>query len=269
MKNRKSGSQLARLGLFVALVLGGALSAARAQTPPPAPAAAATPPATAAPVPLTMQQVVDLALSKNPTLLAAQQNFLSVKAQEIQAGLRANPYFTLTAAEVTEPATVNNPYAYAAQFSRLFERGNKREWRLDSARNTTVQTDDQLQLTKQQTILAVREAFTNFIIAKAAKKVADDNLGDYKHELAIQQDRYQAGDLAKLDFERLDLQLAQFETDESTRSWRRSRPVTNCRCCSATTSHAPTSTLWARSSRRHSRSAWTTWSRRAWPRVPT
>jgi cobalt-zinc-cadmium efflux system outer membrane protein len=53
------------------------------------------------------------------------------------------------------------------------------------------------------------------IVAKAAKKLADDNLADYKRELAIQQDRYQAGDLAKLDFERLDLQLAQFETDES------------------------------------------------------
>src|ERR1700687_1459179 len=44
-------------------------------------------------VPITMQQAVDLARAKNPTLLSAQQNLLSVKAQEIQAGVRANPYF--------------------------------------------------------------------------------------------------------------------------------------------------------------------------------
>ena len=215
MGNRKFGPQLARLGLLAALALAGAANRIGAQNLPPAPAPPAAAPTTPTPVPLTMQQAVDLALSKNPTLLAAQQNFLSVKAQEIQAGLRVNPYFTLTAAEITEPATVNNPYAYAAQLSRLFERGNKREWRLDSARSTTAQTDAQLQFTKQQTILAVREAFTNLVIAKAAKKLADDNLADYKRELAIQQNRYQAGDLAKLDFERLDLQLAQFETDDS------------------------------------------------------
>jgi len=66
-----------------------------------------------------------------------------------------------------------------------------------------------------QTILAVRTAFTNLVIAEAAKKLADDNLADFKKEVAIGADRYKAGDLAKLDFERLDLQLAQFESDEA------------------------------------------------------
>jgi cobalt-zinc-cadmium efflux system outer membrane protein len=67
----------------------------------------------------------------------------------------------------------------------------------------------------QQTVLAVRTAFTNLVIAKAAKKLADDNLADFKKEVAIGNDRYKAGDLAKLDYERLDLQLAQFESDDS------------------------------------------------------
>jgi cobalt-zinc-cadmium efflux system outer membrane protein len=177
---------------------------------------AQTPQPTSSPTAITMQQAVDLARAKNPTLLAAQQNLLSVKAQEIQAGVRANPYFTLNGTNITLPAEgASNPYAYSAQVSRLFERGEKRRWRLDVARSTTVQTDDQLQLTIQQTVLAVRTAFTNFVIAKAAKKLADDNLADYKHELDIGHERYKAGDIAKLDYERLDLQLAQFETDAS------------------------------------------------------
>jgi cobalt-zinc-cadmium efflux system outer membrane protein len=177
---------------------------------------AQTPQPTSSPSAITMQQAVDLARTKNPTLLAAQQNLLSVKAQEIQAGVRANPYFTLNGTNISLPAEgASNPYAYSAQVSRLFERGEKRRWRLDVARSTTVQTDDQLQLTIQQTVLAVRTAFTNFVIAKASKKLADDNLADYRHELQISHDRYTAGDIAKLDYERLDLQLAQFETDES------------------------------------------------------
>jgi cobalt-zinc-cadmium efflux system outer membrane protein len=153
---------------------------------------------------ITMQQAVDLAMMKNPTLLSAKQNLLSVKAQEIQAGVRANPYFDVNASNVTLGPNANNPYDYEVGVGRLFERGQKRRWRLDVAQSTT-----------QQTVLAVRQAFTNFVIAKAAKKLADDNLNDYKRELNIGQERYKAGDIAKLDFERLDLQLAQFESDES------------------------------------------------------
>ncbi|MGH9595650.1 MAG: TolC family protein, partial [Edaphobacter sp.] len=99
-------------------------------------------PSATAYLPITMQQAVDLARVKNPTLLSAQQNLLSVKAQEIQAGVRTNPYFGFTGSNVTLPAEgASNPYAYSLQLSRLFERGDKRRWRLDTARSTTAQTD--------------------------------------------------------------------------------------------------------------------------------
>ncbi len=162
-----------------------------------------------------MEQAVDLARAKNPSLLSAQQNLLSVKAQEIQAGVRQNPNLVVTGSNVTIGEESNNPYYYTVGVNRLFERGEKRRWRLDSAQSTTAQTDAQYHAQEQQTILSVRQAFTNFVIAKAAKKLADDNLNDFKHELDIGRDRLNAGDIAKLDFERLDLQLAQFETDES------------------------------------------------------
>src|ERR1700754_5167204 len=55
-------------------------------------------------VPITMQQAVDLARARNPALLSAQQNLLSIKAQEIQAGVRANPYFGFTGSNITLPA---------------------------------------------------------------------------------------------------------------------------------------------------------------------
>jgi cobalt-zinc-cadmium efflux system outer membrane protein len=166
---------------------------------------------------LTMQQAVELAKAKNPTLLAAEQNLLSVKAQELQAAVRQNPSFTLYGTNVSLPAEgASNPYSYSAQVSRLFERGEKRRWRLDSATSTTDQTRDQYSLQEQQTILAVKQAFTSMILAKAALKLAQDNVKDYRHELDISKARYDAGDIGKLDYERLDLQLAQFETDETT-----------------------------------------------------
>jgi cobalt-zinc-cadmium efflux system outer membrane protein len=175
------------------------------------------PPAPSSPNALTLQQVVELAKTKNPTLLAAQQNLLSVKAQEIQAAVRQNPNFAIAGTNVSLPTSnPAGPYAYSAQVSRLFERGEKRRWRLDTARSTTDQTRDQYNLQEQQTILAVKQAFTSMILAKAALRLAQENLKDYKHELDISKARYDAGDIGKLDYERLDLQLAQFETDESS-----------------------------------------------------
>jgi outer membrane protein, heavy metal efflux system len=166
--------------------------------------------------PLTMQQAVDYALAHNPTLAAAQQNLLSMKGQEVEAGLRQNPDFTLYTTNVTNPATSATPYGYSLQLSRLFERGQKRRWRLDSARATTSQTEAQFHDQQRGTVLTVRQAFTTMLLAKEALKVAQDQLKNYRQQLDINRTRYQAGDIGKIDFERLDLQLAQFESDETT-----------------------------------------------------
>jgi cobalt-zinc-cadmium efflux system outer membrane protein len=163
----------------------------------------------------TLQQVIDEARAKNLTLLAAERNLRAVKAQEIQAGVRVNPNVGVAAQDITEPGSENNPYSYAIQVSRLFERGNKREWRLDNARANSAQTQAQLEDTTRQTILAVKTAFTNMLMAKASLQLASESLKEFQHEVSIATDRYKAGDLAKIDFERLDLQLASFESDES------------------------------------------------------
>lgn len=170
-----------------------------------------------APNALSLQQLLALAEARNPTLLAARQNLEAVRAQEIQAGVRANPYFTLYGTNITLPAQgASNPYAYSAQLSRLFERGDKRHWRLEVARSTTAQTAAQLNDQQRQVIFSIKQSFINMLVAKAALQLAQDNLRDFRHEVDINLDRLDAGDIDKLDFKRLDLQLAQFESDEAT-----------------------------------------------------
>jgi cobalt-zinc-cadmium efflux system outer membrane protein len=163
----------------------------------------------------TLAQILDLARSKNPTLLAAEQNLRAVRAQEIQAGVRVNPSLTANGTDVTEGASAVTPYNYTVQVSRLFERGDKRHWRLDDARATTAQTQAQLNDTIRQTTLSVKQAFTHMLIAKEALELASASLKDFRHEVEIASDRYKAGDLGKLDYERLDLQLGSLESDES------------------------------------------------------
>ncbi len=171
-------------------------------------------PPPAKPGAFTLQQVLDRARVNNPTLLAAEANLRSVRAQEIQAAVRANPYIGLVGTEITETAAnAGNPYVYSVQFSRLFERGNKRGYRIENARATTAQTSAQLQDTIRQTTLSLRSAFTHMLFAKQSLDLSLAQLADFRHEVEIANDRYQAGDLGKLDFERLDLQLGSFESD--------------------------------------------------------
>jgi len=173
-------------------------------------------PVASSPGALTLQQVIDAAKAKNPTFLAAERNLRAVRAQEIQAGVRANPYFTLYGTDLTEPASAPNPYNASAQLSRLFERGEKRKYRLEDARATTAETQAQLEDTIRQTTLVLKTAFTQMLQAKASLQLTSSMLKEFQHEVDIAQDRYKLGDLSKIDFERLDLQLASFESDEAT-----------------------------------------------------
>jgi cobalt-zinc-cadmium efflux system outer membrane protein len=166
--------------------------------------------------PLTLEQVIEIAKIKNPNLLAAERNLQAIHAQELQAAVRVNPDLTFYGTNVSLPAEgASNPYAYSLQVSRLFERGDKRRWRIDVARATTQQTEATYRDQQRQTILAVKQAFTNMLLAKSALKLAQENRRDFAHQLDINHERYVHGDIDKLDYERLDLQMAQFETDES------------------------------------------------------
>jgi outer membrane protein, heavy metal efflux system len=165
--------------------------------------------------PLTLQQVIGLAQSRNPALLSGRQHVSAVRANEITAGLRQNPNLTLSGADVTLGAdNPGNPYSYTANVSRLFERGDKRRWRIETARATTTVTASQYKDAERQTILAVKQAFTQMLAAKAAVKVADENLEGYRRTVELSRHRLDAGDISATDYERIDLQLSEFESDD-------------------------------------------------------
>lgn len=183
-----------------------AASMLTAQTPPSAP------PAT----PLTLQQAVDRALAANPNLLSAQEHASAVEANKITAGLRQNPNLTLLGQTLTLPEVNNtggNPYFYSAGVSRLFERGQKRRWRLESASATADATRSQFHDLQRQLVLAVRQAFTAMLLAKESLAIAQENLDDYRKTVDLSRARLQAGDITQTDFDRIDLQQAQFESD--------------------------------------------------------
>jgi cobalt-zinc-cadmium efflux system outer membrane protein len=177
-----------------------------AQSSPAAPAA-----------PITLQQAVDRAMTGNPSLTAAREHLSAVHATMLTASARQNPNLTLLGQGVTLPEVNNsggNPLYYSANVSRLFERGQKRRWRMEGANDTTQVTESQLHDQERQLVLSVRQSFTNMLAAKAALAIAEENLTDYRKTLDLSKARLDAGAITRTDFERIDLQLAQFEADD-------------------------------------------------------
>lgn len=181
------------------------------------PVAAQSSPITTAPI--TLQQAVDRALAGNPSLIAAREHLSGVRATILTASARQNPTVTLLGQGVTLPEINNsggNPFYYSANVSRLFERGQKRRWRMEGATDTAQVTESQLHDQERQLTLSVRQAFTNMLAAKAAAAIAEENLTDYRKTVALSKARLDAGDITRTDYERIDLQLAQFEADDDT-----------------------------------------------------
>ena len=56
-------------------------------------------------------------------------------------------------------------------------------------------------------------AFVSTLQAKAVLQLAKDNLAYYDHVLDISRTRFQAGDIAQIDLDRLELQRVQYESD--------------------------------------------------------
>ena len=163
-------------------------------------------------------QVKDEFRLRNTTLLASKLNIDELEAQEITAHLRPNPDFTLTAdgTQITPSHGVWQPFAgtfVSPGVSYLFERRNKRGLRYEAAKEGTAIGAAQSEDTERTLLFDLRTAFVGVLQAKAVLRLAKDNLDYYDKILKVSRDRFQAGDIARIDLDRLELQRLQYESD--------------------------------------------------------
>jgi cobalt-zinc-cadmium efflux system outer membrane protein len=174
----------------------------------------------------TWQQIKDKFQAANPTLQAGRIGVDESKAIEITAYLRPNPNLTATLDQLnpfsTQASPSGNggnayrPFAYAlpsSSISYLHEREHKRELRLESAKKSTSIAESQQTDLERTLLFNLRSAFVQTLQAKVVLLNAVDNLAYWDKELQITKDRYEAGDIAHVDQQRLTLQRSQFESD--------------------------------------------------------
>jgi outer membrane protein, heavy metal efflux system len=167
---------------------------------------------------LTWEQVRARFEQSNPTLLADKLSVDESRAQEITAFLRPNPTFTLSAdgTQVAPEKGVWRPFAgtfESPSISYLHERQRKRELRLESAKKATLIAESSHANLQRTLLFNLRGAFVATLQAKAVLQLAKDNLAYYDRVLEISRTRFDAGDIAQIDLDRLELQRVQYESD--------------------------------------------------------
>lgn len=203
-----------RMAAAVALVNLLASGLAAGQASPPAQPPAATS--------LTREQAVALALERNQSLRAQRLNVDQSRAGEVTAGLKPNPVFTstnqdfpvFTPSQLTASNLANNQ-TFSEALGYLFERGGKRERRLQVARDTTELTARTVDDAERQVRFQVGQAFVGVLLAKATLEFARQDLKDFAEVVDLNKRRVEGGDLAEGDYLKIALQKLQFEQDVS------------------------------------------------------
>ncbi len=172
---------------------------------------------------LTWQQAREEFERTNPTLLAARIGIEESRDEEITANLRPNPDLTVSLDQINpftdNPVNKYAPFSEALPFvsaSYLYERRHKRELRLESARKATAIAQSQLSDQERTLLFNLRNAFVQALQAKAVRDLAKDDLAYFDHEFSISQERFKAGDIARVDLDRLELQRVTYESDLQT-----------------------------------------------------
>lgn len=208
--------------LLVSLFLHGA---AGAQTPPgqsplSSPPQAQTLAQKAGAVMISLDDAIQMALVHNHNLLAARTTIQQSEAEEITANLRPNPVLIGDAQflPIFQPSQFSADYIDdTAQFdlgvSYLFERGRKRQHRLQAAKDQTAVTRSQVTDNERSLTFSVASQFINIELAESTLALATQDLESFQNTVDITEARYKAGDIGEDDLLKIKLQMLQFQTD--------------------------------------------------------
>jgi cobalt-zinc-cadmium efflux system outer membrane protein len=174
-------------------------------------------------VTISLDDAIQMALRHNHSLLAARSTIQQSEAEETTANLRPNPVLLGDAQflPIFSPSQFSADYIdNTAQFdlgiSYLFERGKKRQHRLQAAKDQTAVTRSQVDDNERSLTFSVASQFINVELAESTLELATQDLKSFQNTVDIGEARYKAGDIGEGDLLKIKLQMLQFQTDVSS-----------------------------------------------------
>jgi outer membrane protein, heavy metal efflux system len=172
---------------------------------------------------ITLDQAIDLALAHNHSIKATRTQILQNEAQEITANLRPNPSLGMDTQFVPffspqdfSGENLNETQQFDIGVSYLFERGHKRQRRLQAARDTTAVTRAQVADAERTLAFNVGQQFVSVLLAESTLQFAMEDLKGFQQTVDISETQLKAGYIGEGDYLKIKLQLLQFQTDVSS-----------------------------------------------------
>jgi cobalt-zinc-cadmium efflux system outer membrane protein len=185
---------------------------------------------------ISLDDAIRLALEHNHNLLAARTQIQQSQAEEITANLRPDPVLLGDSQflPIFQPSNLSADYLdNTAQWdlgvSYLFERGQKRQHRLQAAKDLTAVTRSQVADDERTLTFNAAEQFINVELAESTLELANQDLKSFQQTVDIAQARYKAGDVGLDDLLKIKLQLLQFQTDVSQAQLARAQGLSDLR----------------------------------------
>jgi len=172
---------------------------------------------------ITLDQAIDLALAHNHSLKASRTLILQNQAQEITANLRPNPtlgvdtqFIPFFSPQDFSGTNLDQTQQFDLGISYLFERGHKRQRRLQAARDQTAVTRAQTTDAERTLAFNVGQQFVSVLLAESTLQFALEDLKSFQQTVDISEAQLKAGSLSEGDYLKIKLQLLQFQTDVSS-----------------------------------------------------
>ncbi len=173
---------------------------------------------------LTLSEARALALRCNPELIAARRAVQASEADIQIAGQRPNPVLSVGVENINPHAGVgagswrNKTVDSTVRIDQVIETANKAGLRVKTAQAANVAAGRQMQAATVQQIAALEQAFIDAAVSQQRVDVLTQTLALYERTQQANQTRYKAGDLARADVTRLELDALRARAD-----WRDAR----------------------------------------------
>jgi len=175
------------------------------------------------PTPITLDEAIDLALAHNHAIKATRTLILQNQAQEITANLRPNPtlgadsqFIPVFSPQFFSGDNLDQVQQFDLGIGYLFERGHKRQRRLQAARDQTAVTRAQVSDAERTLAFNVGQQFVSVLLAESTLQFALQDLKSFQQTVDISEYQFKAGYIGEGDYLKIKLQLLQFQTDVSS-----------------------------------------------------